>query len=92
MTLSLRMESLTGTAPLYALGVTDVDLAQLTTRAPLQVDLAPLGGEGLVVIFHGPTTEDLRAQLATILRPEQMASITSTLDQLGAHEREQAGT
>ena len=75
---------------MYAIGVTDRDVAQLTNRAPLQVDLADVGDDGLVVIFHGPTAEDLREQLAAVLTPEQMVGVTSTLDQIGAREREQA--
>lgn len=92
MTLRLRMESRGGSRPpMFAIGVTDLDVAQLTKQAPLQVDLAELGGHGVVVIFHGATPEELRRHLATVLNPAEMASITSTLDQLGAHEREVLG-
>jgi hypothetical protein len=83
-----RLQSKDGSAALFAIGITDLNLERLRNDRPIRVDLAELGGEGVVVVFHGADADGLRRQLAAIVSPVELARLTPALDQLDATERD----
>lgn len=79
----LRIDPETGSdkPPVFLFGITDGNVHKLTAGMPLTLELAELEGPpATVVVFHGPTPDDLRAQLAEILPEDQMEELADVLD------------
>ncbi len=86
----IRLGLAGGDSTLFVLGITDMNVDRMTRGFPILMDLEPLGGQGSVVVVHGSKHEDLRRELAKVVPADELAKLTSTLDQLGAMERDVA--
>lgn len=84
----LRLDGTDGQPPIFVCGITDRNVARLTDGNPMKIDLSEMGGSDVVAIFHGADADALREQLGTVLSEDELASLTSALDQLGAMEAE----
>jgi hypothetical protein len=52
------------------IGLSDRNLELLREGRPIQVDLAALGMEGRIFVFHRSTEAEMRAELADMIGPD----------------------
>lgn len=63
----------------YAFGLSKRNIQLLKQGRPINVDLAPMGGTGSVMIFYGKTEQDMARDLAEFVGPETKVSIDPSL-------------